>query len=837
MRVNATLVASLMLVACSGDSPPAPVEESKPAARAIDPDNWPLQQRVFERNASEETAIRELLERMTVEEKVGQIIQADIASVTPDDVREFNLGSVLNGGGSAPGGDNRTSADQWLELADAFWYASTDRADGGVGIPLIWGTDAVHGHNNIVGATLFPHNIGLGMANDPELMYEIGRVTAIEMLVTGLDWTFAPTIAVARDDRWGRTYESYSEDPAIVAAYAPRIVEGIQGAIGSAEFLGDDRMLATVKHFVGDGGTDGGVDQGDTVVSESELRDVHAHAYLAAIRAGVQSVMASFSGYRGVKMHGHRALLNDVLIGRFGFDGFVVGDWNGHGQVAGCSNTQCATAVNAGLDMFMAPDSWKALYASTLEQVRDGSIPRERLDEAVARILRVKFRAGVMEAGPPSSRRYAGEYWRLGSAEHRAVARSAVRKSLVLLKNSNAVLPLSSASTVLVIGDGANDIGKQSGGWTLSWQGTGNRNEHFPNGTSIHAGFVEVMGADRAVLGDSCASAESDVAVVVFGEDPYAEFQGDRTHVDYAPDDGLKLLKQCRDRGVPTVAVFLSGRPLWVNPELNAADAFVAAWLPGTEGAGIADVLVANGDGTPQYDFEGALSFSWPRTAAQTSVNVGDADYDPLFAYGYGLDYSDDGELVSLPEEDGLDGKVGGSAGDFLEYGDPVGAWAVELRDAMGNTRITDGRGQSAAGQLTLEPADYEAQEDSMMLAWSGASTFALSGNPVDFTREANGDMAVRFEYRVIEMGDADIGIAMLDDRSGGNFLDITDALAARAGGGWSESLVKLSCFADQGTNMGSMSQPLVIAATGPVTLQIRSARIVGNPGDAGCTF
>ncbi len=826
-----------MLVACTGDSPPTAIDGDSPAARAIDPSNWPLQQSVFERSASEEAAIRELLDRMTVEEKVGQIIQADIASVTPDDVREFNLGSVLNGGGSAPGGDNRTSADQWLELADEFWYASTDRADGGVGVPLIWGTDAVHGHNNIVGATLFPHNIGLGMANDPELMYDIGRVTAVEMLVTGLDWTFAPTIAVARDDRWGRTYESYSEDPAIVAAYAPRIVEGIQGAIGSAEFLSDDRMLATVKHFVGDGGTQGGVDQGDTIVSESELRDVHAHAYLAAIRAGVQSVMASFSGYRGVKMHGHRALLNDVLIDRFGFDGFVVGDWNGHGQVAGCSNTQCAAAVNAGLDMFMAPDSWKVLYASTLEQVRDGSISRARLDEAVARILRVKFRAGVMEAGPPSSRRYAGEYWRLGSAEHRAVARDAVRKSLVLLKNSNNVLPISPESTVSVVGGGANDIGKQSGGWTLSWQGTGNRNEHFPNGTSIYGGFVELMGTENVRLGESCAQAAADVAVVVFGEDPYAEFQGDRTHVDYASDDGLLLLEECRALGVPTVAVFLSGRPLWVNPELNAADAFVAAWLPGTEGAGVADVLVASDDGTPRYDFEGRLSFSWPRDATQTTVNVGDDNYDPLFAYGYGLDYSDDGELARLPEEDGLDGKTGGFAGNLLEYGDPAGAWAVELRDAMGSTRITDGRGQSAAGQLILEPADYEAQEDSTVLTWSGASTFALTGNPADFTREANGDMAVEFEYRVIDIGDADIGIAMLDDRAGGNFLDISDALDARAGKGWSQSLVKLACFADQGADMGSVSQPLVIAATGPVTLQIRSARIVGNPGNAGCAF
>ncbi len=827
MRLIATVVLSAALPAC----------DSGPPDSHIDPERWPAQQSVFGRDAEDEARIHDLLVRMTLEEKVGQIIQADIASVTPDDVREYKLGSVLNGGGSAPGGDNRTSPDQWLRLADEFWYASTDRSDGGVGIPLIWGTDAVHGHNNIVGATLFPHNIGLGMANDPALMYEIGRVTAVEMLVTGLDWTFAPTIAVARDDRWGRTYESYSEDPAIVAAYAPRIVEGIQGKVGSAGFLGDDRMLATAKHFVGDGGTDGGLDQGDTVVSEAELRDVHALAYPAAIAAGVQSVMASFSAYRGVKMHGHRVLLHDVLVERFGFDGFVVGDWNGHGQVAGCSNTSCAASVNAGVDMFMAPDSWKTLYASTLEQAQSGAISTERLDEAVLRVLRVKLRAGVLEAGPPSSRRFAGEYWRLGSAEHRAVAREAVRKSLVLLKNANSLLPLHPDSTILVIGDGADDIGKQSGGWTLNWQGVGNRNEHFPNGTSIYDGFVEAMPTGKAILADSCEANEADAAVVVFGEDPYAEFQGDRLHVDYAPNDGLALLEGCRERGIPAVAVFLSGRPLWVNPELNAADAFVAAWLPGTEGAGIADVLIAAADGAPRHDFTGRLSFSWPRVATQTAVNVGDADYDPLFAYGHGLGYADDGRLPELSEDDGLEGQPTRFAGDFLEYGDPVGRWGVVLRDAMGDTRITDGRGQSAAGQVAVDPADYEAQEDSVMLTWRGPATLVLSGTPADFTRETNGDMAVELEYRVVAMGRADVGIAMLDAESAGDFIDVSDALAAGVGEGWGRSLVKLSCFADRGADMGAMSQPIVIAATGPVTLQIRSARIVGNPGDAGCAF
>ncbi|MEM9056294.1 MAG: glycoside hydrolase family 3 N-terminal domain-containing protein, partial [Pseudomonadota bacterium] len=394
-----------------------------PARASLDPivpAHWPQQASPLPRRAADEARIARLLAAMTVEEKVGQIVQADIASVTPDEVRRYHLGSVLNGGGSAPGGDNRTSAHAWLALADAFWAASTDRRDGRTGIPAMWGTDAVHGHSNIVGATIFPHNIGLGMANDPDLMERIGAATALEMRVTGHDWTFAPTIAVARNDRWGRTYESYSEDPAIVAAYAPRIIEGLQGKLGSADFLGPDRMIATAKHFVGDGGTANGIDQGDTKVGEAVLRDVHAAGYPPAIRAGVQSVMASFNSFHGRKMHGYRTMLSDVLVGRMGFDGFVVGDWNGHGQVSDCNNTDCAVALNAGIDMFMAPDSWRGLIDTTLEQVRTGRIAQARLDEAVARVLRVKLRAGLLDAPTPSARAHAGRFDLLGSPEHQA---------------------------------------------------------------------------------------------------------------------------------------------------------------------------------------------------------------------------------------------------------------------------------------------------------------------------------------------------------------------------------------------------------------------------------
>ncbi|MDX1381208.1 MAG: glycoside hydrolase family 3 protein, partial [Xanthomonadales bacterium] len=602
----------LTLTACERRNDAAPVEAEAPQPAAevspIDPANWPQLAPPLPRDPEHEQRIADLLARMSLEEKVGQVLQADIATVTPQDVRDYHLGSILNGGGSAPKGDLRGKPQDWLELADAFWEASTDTADGGTGIPVIWGTDAVHGHSNIVGATVFPHNIGLGAANAPDLLYEIGRVTALEIAVTGLDWTFAPTLAVVRNDRWGRTYEGYSEDPRIVAAYAPRMVEGLQGALGTPDFLAPGRVLACAKHFVGDGGTVGGDDQGDNRATEAQLRDIHAAGYPPAIAAGVQTVMASFNSFHGRKLHGYEAMLNDVLVERMGFDGFVVGDWNGHGQVEGCSNESCAAAFNAGLDLFMVPNDFKALYRNTLDQVRSGVIAEARLDEAVARILRVKLRAGILDAPPPSQREFAGRWELLAAPEHRAIAREAVRRSLVLLKNENGLLPIAPDARVLVAGDGAHDVGKQSGGWTLSWQGTGNRNEHFPNGQSIYDGIreaVEANGGQVLLSVDGSWDEKPDVAIVVFGENPYAEGVGDRSNVDYAPVDGLELLQRLRQDGVATVSVFLSGRPLWVNPELNASDAFVAAWLPGSEGGGIADVLIAAADGNPRHDFTG----------------------------------------------------------------------------------------------------------------------------------------------------------------------------------------------------------------------------------------
>ncbi|MDJ0700003.1 MAG: glycoside hydrolase family 3 N-terminal domain-containing protein [Woeseiaceae bacterium] len=836
-KLALSLFTSAMLAACGGGQEASDVVDTAERA-SINPEDWPEQRPVIVRDPEMEARIADLLSRMTLEEKVGQVIQADISSVTPEQVREYNLGAVLNGGGSAPGGDNRTTPDKWLALADEFWEASTDTSDGGVGIPVIWGTDAVHGHSNILGATLFPHNIGLGMANDPDLLYEIGRVTALEVRATGLDWTFAPTVAVARNDRWGRAYESYSEDPAIVTRYAARIVEGLQGVVGTDDFLDESRVLASAKHFVGDGATTNGRDQGDAAVTESELRDIHAAGYPPAIRAGAQTVMASYNSFHGKKMHGDKAMLTDVLVGRMGFDGFVIGDWNGHGQVEGCSNATCPAAINAGLDMFMAPDSWDELYVSTLAEVQSGEISMARLDEAVSRILRVKMRAGVFEAGLPSSRPYAGNFDLLGSPEHRAIARDAVRKSLVLLKNEDGLLPLLPDANVLVAGDGAHDIGKQSGGWTLNWQGSENLNEHFPNGTSIFEGLKEVFeaGGGTAVLSeDGSYSDAPDVAIVVFGEDPYAEFHGDRPAVDFAPGDSLELLRKFQAAGIPTVSVFLSGRPLWTNPEINASNAFVAAWLPGSEGGGIADVLVGDADGYPRFDFRGRLSYSWPRTAVDDEVNVGDDDYDPLFPYGHGLGYEDDGSVAELSEESGLSDDMMIPKGLILESGDPAGAWRMQALDAAGWNWIANSRGASATGAVRVMPADREREEDTIIATWTGDATIAVSGPAEDFARETNADMALRVDYKVHQSGESAVRIGMGHGPDRIAYVDVTDSLAEQSATDWQTGFIKLSCFEEAGLNMEAVGNPLVVTAGAGLVLQLGSAEVVGNPGDAGC--
>jgi beta-glucosidase len=802
----------------------------------VHPDQWPLVQQTIPSDPVLEARIDALLREMTLEQKVGQLIQADIDSITAEDLRHYPLGSILNGGNSGPGNDDLAPASEWLAAADRFYEASIDPSHGRKPIPTLWGSDAVHGHSNIIGATFFPHNIGLGAAHDPELIRRIGEVTAVEVRATGLDWTFSPTLAVVRDDRWGRTYESYSEDPEIVRSYAAAMVTGLQGAPGTPQFLDSSHVIATPKHFLGDGGT-GGRDQGDTRASEAELRDIHAAGYPAAIAAGAQAVMASFSSWQGVKMHGNRGLLTDVLKGRMHFDGLLVGDWNAHGQVPGCTNSSCAAAINAGIDVLMAPDSWKPLFANTVEQARSGQIPTARLEDAVRRVLRVKLRAHLFEEGKPSSRPLAGHFELLGSAEHRAIARQAVRESLVLLKNRDHLLPLSPRAHVLVAGDGADNIPKQCGGWTISWQGTGITNKQFPHGESIYSGIeatVRAAGGSAELSPSGDFKVKPDVAIVVFGENPYAEFQGDIGTVEYSPADkpDLQLLRRLRARGVPVVAVFLSGRPLWVNPELNASDAFVAAWLPGSEGGGIAEVLFKAPDGSVAHDFRGKLSFSWPRTPQQTAINRGQSGEVPLFPYGYGLTYASDGNLKALPEDPGTPAVAQVDTRSFFNAGRPGSGWhwaAGAGMDSRQAREVPGGVGMASEGRLRLAATDHAAQEDARRLSWGGGgpSIAGLAGkSSIDLRREANGQLSLSFDYRVDKAATSDVAVLMECGAGCGGSVPITQPLGAAPVGQWRHLKIPLACFSHSGADMSRINAPFYIATAGELELSVGAIRL-----------
>jgi len=605
---------------------------------------WPYVESVVQKDPVLESRIDKMLADMSIKEKVGQLIQAEIKNISPEQIRKYNIGSVLSGGGSWPSGKGGDPVG-WIAAADRFYKGSQKSSTK---IPVIWGIDAVHGHNNVVGATLFPHNIGLGATRNPKLISEIAAATAREVASTGIRWTFAPTLAVARDQRWGRTYESYAENPELVADYAAAMVAGLQGVPAAGNFLGKQKVIATAKHFIADGGTilgtgkTGGNDQGDTQVDELTLRDIHGAGYFPALKAGVQTVMASFSAWNGERSHGSHYLLTEVLKNQMGFDGFVIGDWNGHALIPGCSDQSCADAINAGVDMIMVPEEWLAFYKNTVRQVKKGVISKERLDDAVRRILRVKMRAGLFDRGLPSQQVFAHPKDILGHPRHREIARQAVRESLVLLKNSNATLPINPGSNVLVAGSAAKDLVQQSGGWTITWQGDKTSNADFPGATSIYEGFAQAVSTAGGELQYSASGKydkKPDVAIVVFGEKPYAEFEGDLMQTVEFTSPELAVQQKLQAEGIPVVAVFITGRPLFVTPQIDASDAFVVAWLPGSEGQGVADVLFKKTDGSVNFDFRGKLSFSWPKAPEQVPMNIGDENYDPLFPYGFGLSY------------------------------------------------------------------------------------------------------------------------------------------------------------------------------------------------------
>ncbi len=826
LGLSAGLVVSLLvLVACgseketkTGTGKTQSVQEWYLGAEA-----WPVIKSPVQTTQSEEQVILKLLSHMTVEEKVGQIIQAEIQFISPKDLKKYHIGSVLNGGGSLPNKNKYAPPSEWLAMADAYYDASVDEEGGRAAIPVIWGSDAVHGHNNVIGATLFPHNIGLGAAANPGLVRKIGEITALEMRATGIDWTFAPTLAVVQNDRWGRTYESYSENPEIVEAYAGEMVTGLQGEPGTEEFLDVNHVVATAKHFVGDGGTENGDDQGNAKISEQELIEIHAAGYTTAIGAGVQTAMASFSAWNGEKLHGSKYLLTDVLKDRMGFEGLVVGDWNGHGQVPGCTNASCAAAVNAGLDLFMAIEDWKPLYENTLAQVNSGEIPMARLNDAVSRVLKVKLRAGLFEKGRPSERGIAGQEGVIGRAEHREVARQAVRESLVLLKNRGGLVPLAANQTILVAGDGADNIGKQTGGWTISWQGTGNLNSDFPGATSIYEGIraaTEIAGGQAVLTVDGSYTEKPDVAIVVFGEYPYAEFQGDLDTLEFEPGDkkALQLLKKFKAENIPVVSVFLSGRPLWVTPELNVSDAFIAAWLPGSEGGGVADVLMQTPSGDINFDFKGKLSFSWPKTPLQDILNPYHENYDPLFPLEYGLTYASTEEGPEILDEN-VEGVQKTGLRDILLYaGRPLSPWQLYITDQRTNQLVSGAYAALPSGGAEVNITDKDVQGDALNIVWresaSGAASINIAGGPqMDLSALFAAGAELAFDVSVHEIDAEVTNLTLRCGEACAQSVDVSLALQRLKGKGWQEVIVPLQCLDE--AKLTNVTEPFNLAVDG----------------------
>ncbi|MCF7807474.1 MAG: glycoside hydrolase family 3 C-terminal domain-containing protein [Candidatus Marinimicrobia bacterium] len=580
----------------------------------------------------EDKSVESIVEMMTLAEKVGQMTQVDRRYLDDlDDISKYHLGSLLSGGGSTP---DVNDPAVWADMVDE--YQSIAKKSR-LGIPLIYGIDAVHGHNNVIGATIVPHNIGLGATRNEDLVRQLGWLTAREVRATGINWTFAPCVANSRDERWGRAYESFGEDPALISAMGKAQVEGFQGA----DLSDPEAIAACTKHYIGDGaptwstGLGGMIDRGDAQLDESRLRALHLAPYIAAIEAGTATIMASYNSWNGEALHGHKYLLTDVLKGELGFEGFIVSDWAAIDSLAPDYKGSIIQSINAGLDMIMVPGqipkshSYKEFISLLTAAVNEGSIPMSRIDDAVTRILRIKEQMGLLNADYANDRSLLPT---VGSEEHRAIARQAVAESIVMLENENNTLPLSKNATKIVLaGRGADNVGMQCGGWTISWQGG---HGAITDGTSIlQAVESAVSEATEVILSEDGSNSQgADAVIVVVGEDPYAEMHGDRRDLSLSQED-LAVINAVKQSGSPMILVLLSGRPMIITDILDSSDAFLAAWLPGTEGAGVADVLF--GDHAPS----GKLSVTWPTSMDQIPINDRDTNYNPLFPFGYGLSY------------------------------------------------------------------------------------------------------------------------------------------------------------------------------------------------------
>ena len=767
------------------------------------------------------TFVNSLIKKMSIEEKVGQVIQADLDFIKPSDLRDYPIGSVLNGGNTSPRGKLRASPAEWKSLAQEF-YEESKRT--GASIPVLWGTDAVHGHSNVFGATIFPHNIGIGAAANPQLVKDIGAAVAEEVLATGLFWTFAPTVTIPQNFRWGRTYEGYSEDPVLVSKLGSAFIEGLQGT--EKEFLNDAKILGTAKHFLGDGGTYLGIDQGDTRANEENMRVIHGEPYFASLNSCVRVVMASFNSWNGSKVHGNKYLLTEVLKEKMNFTGFVVGDWNGHQQVPGCNAGSCPESFNAGVDMFMVPENWKALYKNTVKQVKDGEISIERLDDAVKRILTVKQQLGMFEGRVPNQTKYS----EVGLQKNREIARRAVRESLVLIKNNNAVLPIKDQQKILVIGDSADSLKIQTGGWTLDWQGANNTNSDFPGSVTFLQALKEYENLEithKNSLSNLDLNKNYDLVIVAYGEEPYAEGIGDRKNLLYRDSKTLNTLKRLKRNGNKVVSIFFTGRPLWTNEFINLSDAFVVAWLPGTESRGMTDVLVANEDGSVNYDFQGKLPFSWPSDPNQSTIAFYDPASNAEFDYGYGLTYKSPKALASLDESF----EKSDDYGDLVEifsgkFNNPFEGFIQENNSPQIKLSSTNNTTQNDIVQIDF--IDVDKQDDTLRV------TFNADGNLNSFhilTTEVVGledfqSGFLNFNARVVESSGAIFLAATCGFGCMGS-IDVTSLLVkSKSFDGYS---VPLKCLTDKGLDLSKTISPMILFGPADLTIDFKNISLSKN--------
>lgn len=778
--------------------------------------DWPHIKSAIAKDPAMEARISKIVAGMSLQQKIGQMTQPEIKFATPADVKKYYIGSVLNGGGSWPQGNKHASAADWVALADQYYDASM-ATDMLVQIPVIWGIDAIHGNSNVYGATLFPHNIGLGAAHNPKLVGKMAVEVAKAVRATGISWVFAPTLAVGRDARWGRAYESFSEDSALVKAYGAAYVTGLQG-----NFKQDGNVVATAKHFIGDGGTNLGVDRGVNQATFSQMINQHAQGYYGAFGAGAQTVMASYNSWHDVdakrnygKMHGSKALLTDALKTKMGFDGFVVSDWDGNADVPGCSNDSCAQAINAGIDMVMVPDNWKSFISNTIAQVQTGQIPMARIDDAVTRIVRVKLRAGLF-GKKPSSNVFAGKQ---DAMLARDLARQAVRESLVLLKNNGALLPLSRDKKILVVGKSADNMSNQSGGWSSTWQGTENKNSDFLVADTFLAGIVDAVGAENVTYNASGVGldvSQFDAVIAIIGETPYAEGFGDIAasntlrHSSHHPED-LAALTVVSGKGKPVVTVMVAGRALYVNDLLNLSDSFVAAWLPGSEGKGLADVLFKRADGKINYPFSGTLSFSWPKVPC-LSGQLFSTPKEHLFSLGYGLKYGAKSNMKKLDVDNETSSCSKATSLAIFSSSDRTSYPLVVTSGTRKVTLGVDTFKENSALEVKVETLQFDNQTEAKRISWSGLGLFAAQGafvSPIPVNLTIDG--ALQFDTLVTLAPKSKVVIAMECGDNCTGAVDMTATFTRLVGASRKTIKIPLACFTLMGADLNKVKTPFSV--------------------------